>query len=49
MVERVFSEQTAQAIGGCRYWQTNELQNNGLRVDGAAVLERLIGLARGER
>ena len=48
-VERMFSEQAAQAIGGCRYWLTNELQHDGLRADGAAVLERLIGLARGER
>jgi pimeloyl-ACP methyl ester carboxylesterase len=47
-VERVFSEQTAQAIGNCRFWLTNELQHNGLRAEGAAVLSRLIGLARGE-
>ena len=47
-VERVFSEETAQAIGGCRYWLTNEFQHDGLRADGAAVLGRLIAMARGE-
>jgi pimeloyl-ACP methyl ester carboxylesterase len=48
-VDRVFSEQTARAIGGCRFWLTNELQHDGLRADGAAVLGRLIALARGEQ
>jgi pimeloyl-ACP methyl ester carboxylesterase len=47
-VERAFSEETARMIG-CRYWLTNEYQHNGLRADGAAVLGRLIELARGER
>jgi hypothetical protein len=47
-VDRVFSEQTARAIGGCRFWLTNELQHDGLRADGATVLGRLIALARGE-
>jgi pimeloyl-ACP methyl ester carboxylesterase len=48
-VERAFSEQTARAIRGCRVWLTNQLQHDGLRADGAAVLGRLIGLARGEQ
>jgi hypothetical protein len=48
-VERTFSEETAQAIGNCRYWLTNEFQHNGLRADGTTVLGRLIELARGER
>src|SRR5262245_36807101 len=47
-VERTFSEETARMIG-CRFWLTNELQHDGLRADGAAVLGRLIALARGER
>jgi pimeloyl-ACP methyl ester carboxylesterase len=48
-VERTFSEETAQAIGNCRYWLTNEFQHNGLRADGTTVLGRLIELVRGER
>jgi hypothetical protein len=48
-VERAFSEETARAIGNCRYWLTNELQHDGLRAEGAAVLGRLIAMARGER
>jgi pimeloyl-ACP methyl ester carboxylesterase len=48
-VERAFSEETARAIRGCRFWLTNELQHDGLRADGAAVLGRLMALARGEQ
>jgi pimeloyl-ACP methyl ester carboxylesterase len=48
-VERVFSEETARAIGSCRYWLTNEFQHDGLRAGGAAVLGRLIAMARDER
>jgi pimeloyl-ACP methyl ester carboxylesterase len=48
-VERTFSEETAQAIGNCRYWLTNEFQHNGLRANGETVLGRLIELVRGER
>jgi hypothetical protein len=28
-------------------WLTNEYEHNGLRADGATILNRLIGLARG--
>jgi pimeloyl-ACP methyl ester carboxylesterase len=47
-VERVFSEETATAIRGARIWLTNEYEHNGLRVDGARILGRLIDLARGQ-
>jgi hypothetical protein len=30
-----------------RTWVTNEYEHNGLRADGAHILDRLIGLARG--
>jgi len=46
-VERVFAEETARAIRGCRPWITNEFVHNGLRADGERVLGRLIDLARG--
>ena len=46
-VERGFSEETAALIRGARVWITNEYQHNGLRVEGARVLGRLIDLARG--
>lgn len=46
-VERAFAEKTAAAIRGLRPWITNEYQHNGLRADGARVLDRLIALARG--
>ena len=41
--------QTARAIGGLQTWVTSEYEHNGLRADGAAVLGRLIGMARGTR
>ena len=46
-VPRAFSEQTAARIRGLRPWLTNELRHDGLRVDGARVLGRLIDLTRG--
>jgi pimeloyl-ACP methyl ester carboxylesterase len=46
-VERAFSEETAERIRGARVWGTNEYEHNGLRVDGARILGRLIDLARG--
>jgi pimeloyl-ACP methyl ester carboxylesterase len=38
---------TARAIDGLRPWITNEYQHDGLRVSNGAVLDRLIGMARG--
>ncbi len=46
-VDRVFSEETARLVPTMRTWVTNELEHNGLRVDGERVLDRLIGMARG--
>jgi pimeloyl-ACP methyl ester carboxylesterase len=46
-VERAFSEETAKEIRGLRPWVTNEYEHNGLRADGARILDRLIALARG--
>ncbi|MGI8901169.1 MAG: alpha/beta fold hydrolase [Nocardioides sp.] len=46
-VDRAFSEETARLVPTMRTWVTNELEHNGLRVDGERVLDRLIGLARG--
>lgn len=46
-VDREFSVQTAQAIRGLRAWVTSEYEHDGLRVSDGAVLDRLIGMARG--
>jgi pimeloyl-ACP methyl ester carboxylesterase len=46
-VDRVFSEETARLVPTMRTWVTNEYEHNGLRADGAHILDRLIGLARG--
>ena len=46
-VERSFSEETASQIRGLRPWITNEYEHNGLRVDGARIMGRLLDLARG--
>jgi pimeloyl-ACP methyl ester carboxylesterase len=46
-VERSYSEETARMIPTMRPWLTNEYEHNGLRADGARVLDRLIALARG--
>lgn len=46
-VPRQFSEETAAILPGMRPWLTNEYDHDGLRADGARILDRLIGLARG--
>ena len=48
-VERSHAEATALAVPGLRLWISNEHQHNGLRADGANILERLLGMVRGER
>lgn len=48
-VERVFSEETAAQVRGLRPWVTSEYEHNGLRVDGARILDHLFDLARGRR
>lgn len=47
-VDRAFSEETARLIPSMRTWITDEYEHNGLRADGDRVLDRLIGLTRGE-
>jgi pimeloyl-ACP methyl ester carboxylesterase len=46
-VEREFSEQTAARIARMRPWVTSEYDHNGLRADGARILDRLLDLVRG--
>jgi pimeloyl-ACP methyl ester carboxylesterase len=46
-VDRELSLQTAQAIRGLQAWVTSEYEHDGLRVSNGAVLDRLIGMARG--
>lgn len=46
-VEHRFSMETASLVKGLRPWVTNEYDHNGLRADGARVLDRLVDLARG--
>jgi pimeloyl-ACP methyl ester carboxylesterase len=46
-VDREFSMQTAGAIRGLQTWVTSEYEHDGLRVSDGAVLDRLIGMVRG--
>jgi len=46
-VDRDDSMRTAVTIGGLRPWVTSEYEHDGLRVSHGAVLDRLIGMARG--
>jgi hypothetical protein len=47
-VDRELSMQTAQAIRGLRPWVTSEYEHDGLRVSSGAVLDRVIGMGRGD-
>ncbi|HUB22120.1 MAG TPA: alpha/beta fold hydrolase [Streptosporangiaceae bacterium] len=47
-VDREFSMRTAGAIRGLRAWVTSEYEHDGLRVSSGAVLDRLIGMCRGD-
>lgn len=47
-VERKFSLDTADHIRGIQLWITNEYEHSALRMHGEAVLDRLIGMVRGE-
>ena len=47
-VPTVYSLQTAAAIRGLRPWVTNEYEHDGLRVSNGGVLDRLLGMVRGE-
>ncbi|MEU8518746.1 alpha/beta fold hydrolase [Streptomyces sp. NBC_01216] len=46
-VDTAHSLRTARAIRGLRTWVTDELEHDGIRVDGPRVLDRLLALARG--
>ena len=46
-VDRELSMRTAQAIRGLRTWVTSQYEHDGLRVSSGAVLDQLIGMARG--
>lgn len=48
-VTRGFSEQTAALLPRMRTWVTDSHDHNALRADGAAVLDRLIGMVREPR
>ena len=45
-VDRELSEETAGRVRNLRPWLTNEYEHNGIGVDGARILDRLISLAR---
>ena len=47
-VESGYSQETAVAIPGVRAWITNEYEHNALRADGERMLDRLMGMVRGE-
>jgi pimeloyl-ACP methyl ester carboxylesterase len=42
-----YSMATARAVRGLRPWITNAHHHDGIREDGAAILDRLLGMARG--
>jgi hypothetical protein len=46
-VEYAYSLETAQRVGACRRWVTNEFAHDGLRSD-ARVLDRLLAMNAGE-
>jgi len=46
-VHRELSMPTARAIRGLQAWVTSEYEHDGLRVSNGAVLDRLIGMVRG--
>jgi proline iminopeptidase len=43
-VPRDLSLETAQQIPHLQVWETDELEHNGLRVEGRRVLDRLLGM-----
>ena len=46
-VERDYAMETAALIKGLRPWITDEYEHNGIRADGARVLDRLLALVKG--
>ncbi|MEU9996599.1 alpha/beta fold hydrolase [Streptomyces sp. NPDC050848] len=47
-VDTAHSLETARAIRGLRTWVTDEFEHDGVRAGGPRVLDRLLGLARGD-
>ncbi len=47
-VPRELSLQTARRVPNVRTWVTNEYEHNGLRADGARIVQRLLSMARDE-
>ena len=47
-VESTYSQETAAFIPHVRAWITNEYEHNALRADGEKLLDRLLGMVRGE-
>ncbi|MGW0734871.1 alpha/beta fold hydrolase [Streptomyces sp. NPDC002851] len=47
-VDTAHSLATARAVRGLRTWVTDEFEHDGVRAGGPRVLDRLLGLARGE-
>ncbi len=47
-VERKFSLETAERVRGLKLWITNEHEHNALRMHGEVVMDRLIGMVRGD-
>jgi pimeloyl-ACP methyl ester carboxylesterase len=45
-VDRSISERTADTIGGAKIWITNEYEHDGLRQDGARILDRLFEMLK---
>jgi pimeloyl-ACP methyl ester carboxylesterase len=45
-VPRDLSEDTVARVGAAQAWLTNEYEHDGLRADGAKILDRLLTLAR---
>jgi hypothetical protein len=45
-VDRELSEETAGRVGNLRRWLTDEYEHDGIRADGARILDRLISLVR---
>lgn len=47
-VEREYSENVAETTGNTKLWITNEYDHNGLRMDGYRIMERLLGMLKGD-
>ncbi|HKI59024.1 MAG TPA: hypothetical protein VKA00_07410, partial [Trueperaceae bacterium] len=46
-VDYALSRETAERVSGLRLWSTDAYQHNGLRADGARIVDRLLAMSRG--